>query len=101
MYTNVIFQSKTNATKLRVFVEKEELKFNDEGFASIALLPGQQYYLYCFAHGKPGSYYELSILEPKGIPLHIYKTIDSSYEDKIKQAFTLSVKEEEYSINFY
>ena len=101
MYTNVIFQSKTNTTKLKVFVEKDELKFNDQGYASMALLPGQQYYLYCFAYGRSGSSYELSIIEPKDNPLHIFKTINSSNEDKTKQAFTLLVKEEEYLVSFY
>jgi len=101
MFINVIFQSQTNVTKLKVFVEKDELKFNDQGFASIALLSGQQYHLYCFASGKSGSSYELSILEPKDNPIHIFKTINISNEDKTKQAFTLSVKEEEYSVSFY
>lgn len=65
MYTNVIFQIKTNAEKVKVFVEKSELKFNDQGIATIALVEGQQYFLYCFASGKKGSNYELSIIEPK------------------------------------
>jgi hypothetical protein len=93
MYTNVIFQAKTNASKLKVFVEKNELKFNDQGIATLALVEGQEYHLYCFASGKPGSYYELSIIEPKNIPLHISKTIDRSNEDKGKYSFTLSFQE--------
>ena len=93
MYTNVIFQSKTNVSQLKVFVEQKELKFNDQGIASIALLKGQQYYLYCFASGKPGTSYELSVIEPKDIPFSIHKIIDSSNEDKGKYAFSLSLKE--------
>ena len=99
MYTNVIFQSKTNTTKLKVFVEKKELKFNDQGIASMALLQGQQYHLYCFANGKPGSSYELFIIEPKNIPFHIFKIIDGTKEDKIKYAFSLSLKKEEYFVD--
>jgi hypothetical protein len=100
MYTNVIFQEKTNASSLKVFVEKKELKFNDQGIASIALLRGQQYYLYCFASGKPGTSYELSIIEPKDIPLSIFKIIDNSKEDKGKYAFSLSLTEK-YSAHLW
>ena len=92
MYTNVLFLLRTNASKLKVFVEKNELKFNDQGIASIALVGGQQYFLYCFAYGKVGSFYELSILEPKDIPLQIFRKIESSNEDKARYSFTLSEK---------
>lgn len=94
MYTNVIFLLRTNATKLKVFVEKNELKFNDQGIASIALVEGQQYFLYCFASGKLGSFYELSVLEPKDIPIQIFRKIESSNEDKAKYSITLSVKKD-------
>ncbi len=93
MYTNVIFHAETNDAKLKVFVENKELKFNDQGVASIALIRGQQYNLYCFANGKPGSGYELSIIEPKDLSLSISKTIDTSKEDPEKFAFTLPLKE--------
>jgi len=96
MYTNVIFQAKTTASSLKVFVEKKELKFNDQGIATIALLKGQQYQLYCFASGKPGTSYELLIIEPKDIPLSIFKVIGNSKEDKGKYDFSLT-KKEEYS----
>ena len=96
MYTNVIFQEKTTASSLKVFVEQKELKFNDQGIASIALLKGQLYHLYCFASGKPGTNYELSIIEPKDIPLFIFKVIDNSKEDKGKYDFSLT-KKEKYS----
>ena len=99
MYTNVIFQSYYNTSKLKVFVEKYELNFDDQGLASIALVEGQQYNVYCFASGKTGSYYELLILEPKNIPLHIFRTIDSSNEDRGKHAFTISMKKE-YAFSF-
>ena len=96
MYTNVIFHAKTNDAKLKVFVEKNELRFNDQGVASIALLRGQEYNLYCFAIGKPGSGYELSIIEPKDISLFISKTIDSLTEEKEKYALTLPHKEKRF-----
>jgi hypothetical protein len=94
MYTNLLFMLRTNASKLKVFVEKTELKFNDQGIASIALVGGQQYFLYCFASGKVGSFYELSVLEPKDIPLQIFRKIEISNEDKARYSFTLSEKEE-------
>ena len=94
MFTNVIFQIKTNTATFKAFVEKNELKFNDQGIATIALVEGQEYFLYCFAVGKLGSEYELSIIAPKEISFHIFKTIDSSTEDKCKYAFSISLKEE-------
>ncbi len=94
MYTNVLFLLRTNATKLKVFVEKNELKFNDQGIASITLVEGQQYFLYCFASGKLGSFYDLSVLEPKDIPLQIFRKIESSNEDQAKYSFTLALKEQ-------
>ena len=100
MYTNVIFQAKTNASSLKVFVEQKELKFNDQGIATIALLKEQEYHLYCFASGKTGTSYELSIIEPKDIPLSIYRVIDNSKEDKGKYAFSLSYREE-YSAHLW
>lgn len=94
MYTNVLFSFRTNADKLRVFVEKNELKFNDQGIASMALVGGQEYFLYCFVSGKVGSFYELSILEPKDIPFQIFRKIEGSTEDKAKFSFTLAQKEQ-------
>jgi hypothetical protein len=94
MYTNVLFLLKTNADKLKVFVEKNELKFNDQGIASIAIVGGQEYFLYCFASGKLGSFYELSILEPKDTLFQIFRKIESSSEDKAKYSFTLALKEQ-------
>ena len=94
MYTNVIFQINADAARVKAFVEKNELKFNDLGIATTTLVEGQQYFLYCFASGKPGSNYELSIIEPKDIPFHIYRKIDNSTEDKGKYAFTISFVDE-------
>lgn len=94
MFTNVIFQRKTNAAIFKAFVEKNELKFNEQGIATITLVEGQQYFLYYFASGIEGSDYELSIIEPKDISFSILKTIDNSNEDKGKYAFSIAFKEE-------
>ena len=93
MFTNVIFQIKTNASTVKAFVEKNELKFNDLGIATIVLVEGQEYFLYCFAVGQPGSEYELSIISPSDISFCIFKTIDHSKEDSGKYAFSISLKE--------
>jgi hypothetical protein len=64
------------------------------GIASIAIVEGQEYFLYCFALGNEGTNYELSIIEPIQNSFRIYKTIDNSNEERGKYAFSISDKEE-------
>ncbi len=82
MFTNVLFHRETNAENFKAYVEKDELKFNNQGVANITLVEGQKYKVYCFISGLSGSQYELSVIEPKTTPFHIVKILEASSEER-------------------
>ena len=57
------------------------------------LLKDKNIFLYCYAKGIEGSNYELSIVEPREISFSIFKTIDTSKEQKGKYAFSIKLEE--------